>query len=282
MSPESNSDSVYLSKFDVNIENGIRDFDFPVVRACFPLTADNGGEFKGIVVINMHFEKLGDFIRGKGDDRDNKMVYLTNDKGYFLIHEEKDLGFSFERKLPYRARDVYRPLAQFLSISPQNGTSSSGQTDDEGFELTLEHERPRCSIFIKPRTELKDEHQLTLKRSMNDIFKAYEKIDVERSDFNADENSCHGIITDVDAKNVNEIVKQLDQAMPVGLQGKFGDYFTIVALPHRAAHEEHTVYCRKILFDTAHPERFLALIFAKPCPEPGLMSRLTSLFPSDS
>ena len=266
-----NTDGIYLSEFNVNQEHGVRDFKFPVVRACMKLS--NG---KGMVVINMHFSRLAAFISGKDndakggdtstddDDNNRTIVYLTNQRGEFLIHQEQELDFSFERELPYRARDVYRPLAKFLSEDKQ----------------TLEQVNviPRCSIFIKPATHpVTWEQYAILKEHLGRVYEKYD-ITAEASKLDEEDNSCHGIITGVDEDELDGIIGILQTE-------EFDKHFKVMRLPTTETTEKHTVYCRKIKLKSDDKlesgDRFLTLVLAKPNPRPRLTSRLIRMIFGD-
>ncbi len=283
----------YLSEFDINKEQGKKDFETPVVRACAPITRD--GKLIGIAVINMHFRRLDEFIRHRTADHEEEkqmMVYLTNDQGDFLIHEERDIGFSFERDLTYRIRDVYRKLAGYcsrdqevLSGSPQDSqavaqeqsklqdkfpnASVSVQIDQKpmsrepGFEMRKAV--PKCGVFIRPLSTKPDEEGSSnagirdprsyaeLNRLLNYVFEEYEQAN---TDVAKDSQSCHGIITGLDAETADRIVKDLTPRV----QGMF----EVVRLPRKDRTASHTVFCKKIRFDTDDPERFLSLVLAVP------------------
>jgi len=82
---------VYLSEIDLNREKGIVEYPFlPVLRAAVKVL-DDDGQFFGIVVINLDFQQLARKIHSS-----RLFVYLTNDRGDFLIHPDEDKQFVFD------------------------------------------------------------------------------------------------------------------------------------------------------------------------------------------
>lgn len=87
---------VFVSQLDLNVENGKVQRQKPIIRFCTPVY-NNG--FQGIIVLNYSAQYLLDKIRDIAINS-NGIVYLLNDKGYFLSSNDPDeeWGFMYEDK----------------------------------------------------------------------------------------------------------------------------------------------------------------------------------------
>ncbi len=88
-----NEDSVSFSQIDLNKERGKVSLPkIPTLRASCPVWFND--QSHGIAVINMNLSSLFNELSLTANDEFN--IYLTNNKGYALIHPKKDLEFAFE------------------------------------------------------------------------------------------------------------------------------------------------------------------------------------------
>ena len=89
-----NSDALYLSDLNLNRENGkIEDEHIPVIRAAKPIFDQNNKIF-GFVIINKDMRNT--FKELQNISKDQFDLSLTNDKGQYLLHKNKEKEFSFE------------------------------------------------------------------------------------------------------------------------------------------------------------------------------------------
>ncbi len=95
-----NEGEVYISPLDLNIENekienrGTQENPIyvPVIRFATPVF-DNNGNKKGIIIANIYADYfLNDIRRAQ---RDEEIVVLINEEGYYLAHPNKSKEFSF-------------------------------------------------------------------------------------------------------------------------------------------------------------------------------------------
>jgi len=108
---------------------------------------------------------------------------------------------------------------------------------------------------------------------MGTVFEEFGSVAAEPSAFRSEDSSCHGIITGVTYEDADEIIEVLN--------GIDGENFRFVQLPRAENYRTHTLHCRKIFFDPEQPDRFLAIVLAKPTKKATLSSFITSVFSGD-
>ncbi len=95
-------EKVWFSKIDLNIENNILEIPFkPTLRVIFPVKYKN--KFDGILIINYF---LNEFL----NDFTNTSLYdmtIIDDKGFPLLHHEKDKNWSFYKSKKYNISQEY-------------------------------------------------------------------------------------------------------------------------------------------------------------------------------
>ena len=90
---------IYLSKLDLNIENGVIEIPYkPMMRFSSPVY-DKNGQFIGIIVLNYMAKNLIEEFKNIGEYNEGKM-YLLNSNGYWIssYNPEDEWGFMFEEK----------------------------------------------------------------------------------------------------------------------------------------------------------------------------------------
>lgn len=86
---------IYLSDIVLNHERGAHQgLEQPTLRVATPVLDANGQRF-GIIVINVDLNGLFNLL--KTDLPSGVSVYLTNEKGDYLIHPDKGLSFGFDK-----------------------------------------------------------------------------------------------------------------------------------------------------------------------------------------
>ncbi|WP_461207374.1 GGDEF domain-containing protein [Clostridium sp. DL1XJH146] len=89
---------IFVSKFDLNIENGtIEEPQKPMIRFSTPIYSND--EFMGIAILNYSAQNLIEEFNNYGDET-NRNNSLLNGDSYWLISEEADLqwGFMYDDK----------------------------------------------------------------------------------------------------------------------------------------------------------------------------------------
>ncbi len=103
-----NKEQVYVSKFDLNIENGIVEKPFrPVIRFATPVF-DANGDKAGMVIINYNGQYILDEIQHVSDEVDAQ-AYLINRNGYWLQSDSigKEWGFMLDDRRNFAFNTEY-------------------------------------------------------------------------------------------------------------------------------------------------------------------------------
>ncbi|VAV84646.1 BarA sensory histidine kinase (= VarS = GacS) [hydrothermal vent metagenome] len=113
---------VYLSELTLNREYGvIEEPQIPVIRAVTPVFIGNSDTPEGILVINKDMRPAIDKT-GRGLDSDN-LVYVTNDRGYFIVHPDKARTFSFD--LGNASHTMQKEFPE-ITLSVKNSKDNTG------------------------------------------------------------------------------------------------------------------------------------------------------------
>jgi len=155
------SHQTYLSRFELNKENG--KFSLPyklVLRAAVPIYMDNKTPF-GIVIINMSYDQLfNDFKFDKNIDTE---IFVSDSEGKILLHSDEDFkGVDHKGNLKFIAQ--YMPSLNEFLISKRQKKKSIHQ--DIGQDIVVTRK-----LFYNP---LKEEQFLALSMLINksDLFKS--------------------------------------------------------------------------------------------------------------
>lgn len=131
---------IYVSPFDLNVENGrIEQPVKPMVRVSMPILDDNE-ERSGIVILNYLGQKLLADIRG--NIKEPMQTMLINDEGYWLLSPDKSQEWAF----------MYddRQSISFAALRPADWEKirsfEKGQFTSEGGEYTF------STITVTPKT----------------------------------------------------------------------------------------------------------------------------------
>ncbi len=219
---------VYLSKLELNQEHGKKQWDFPVIRAAVPVWSDETPI--GIVIINMHFSRLTDFVKESASE--GLLVHLTNDQGQFLLHPVSDIDFCFERDLDFPIEDTYPRLATFRL------DNDSEQTDIKLTEVT-----PLISLLVHQTDGASD----ALTAAVSSLYTKYPRM---RPRFSKEKDRA--ILTGLDQSQLDGILSHIKSG--------YSEKLETHALPSNYQNTSQAVYCRKIFFDKRQPERFLGLV----------------------
>lgn len=101
--------NIFLSKFDLNIENGKVEIPHnPTLRFATPVF-DKSGNKKGIVIINYFGERLLNNINEKLKNKNYVLSFLTDSYSYYLKSDDKhkEWGFMFEENQNINFKNDY-------------------------------------------------------------------------------------------------------------------------------------------------------------------------------
>ena len=87
----------------------------PTIRAATPIYAPDGSVF-GIVIINVDLRPAFDQVRAAGERADAR-VYVTNERGDYLVHPDRAREFAFVSGEAARVQDDFPELAPALAAS---------------------------------------------------------------------------------------------------------------------------------------------------------------------
>lgn len=125
----------YLSRIELNRENGELEIPYrPVVRAAVPIAGADGATW-GIVVINVDIARLLDFIMP--ERKGARTVRLTNADGDYLVHENDAKSFGFD--LGHRHRLPLEEPATAALFAADAKPGATATLDWPGDEHPLAH-----------------------------------------------------------------------------------------------------------------------------------------------
>lgn len=143
---------VYLSPFDLNIENGVIERPFkPVIRLATPIF-DDGGEFLGELVVNYLGDRLLQQLDG---DKLPYNIKLLNGDGYWLKHHEpeQEWGFMFPDGQRFSLARQNPPVWQALTQKKQFRVADKSYVAIRVPVLELVQDyNPQGRIVVNPAT----------------------------------------------------------------------------------------------------------------------------------
>ncbi len=114
--------SIYISPFDLNIENGKIETPLkPMIRFSTPVFSIDG-EFKGIIIINYLAQQLLDTLKNASESELGKYS-LVNSSSFWLFNymkPELEWGFHFPEKANYNMKIINKNLWQEINSLPEN------------------------------------------------------------------------------------------------------------------------------------------------------------------
>jgi PAS domain S-box-containing protein len=109
------ADEIYVSRIDLNVENGVIETPHvPTLRVAAPVFSPDGKPF-GIVVVSVDMRPAFDRIRSSA--RPGEHIYVVDEQGNYLVNPDRSLEFGWELGTPANWRD------DFASFAPLAGAS---------------------------------------------------------------------------------------------------------------------------------------------------------------
>ena len=252
---------VYLSEFNINMEQGRHQWDTPTLRAAAPVNATDDGRFLGAVVLNMHVERITSALQPKAGSRSR--VLLTDHDGQLLYCSDvPEIGFCFERGLSCPADVVYSELGNFRTSA--------------GRDLQLTSVAPRPTIWMSlppgdPAENSKFADDLMNTSSLQVRMTRYR---------NGDTGDDMLVASSDDPLVLMDLLKRYpavpprkdaapdhfptDSARAKQGAGNAGESRPMAKEMSRSvAARRHALCARKIYFDPHAPERFLCLVLTR-------------------
>ncbi len=220
--------SVYISDAELNVENGQKQWDFPVIRAGVPIYR-GADKSVAIVVINLHFQFLTEII--SSSELGELLVYLTNANGDFLYHPQPEVAFCFEHGLQYRIDEIFPQLAGSVLPGSASEFSSIKVTPRSAFVITAD----------------------SLKRSKTSIVEVTQKLQRKYPDAEirmSTDKQVAAVFPDESA-SVDEMITAV-HGSPLGGADRH-------AIPSA---NSCAVFAKKVILDSRTPDRFVLLMIA--------------------
>ncbi len=142
-----NEGEVYISQLDLNIEGGEvenrgtkeKPEYVPVIRYATPVfTKDKVS--KGIVVVNIYADYFLEDIRRF--QREGETVFMVNDKGYYLVHPDKEKEFAFVLGKDDSLHTDYPEVSEMILSS-----ASSRKVESNELIFSFKHVYPTATSF---------------------------------------------------------------------------------------------------------------------------------------
>jgi diguanylate cyclase (GGDEF)-like protein len=115
----------YLSPIVINHEQGAHSgLNKPSLQVASPVLGSDGQAW-GVVVINIDVNGLFDQLRA--DLPDSFWLYLSNERGDFLVHPQADLAFGFDRGRRVLVQDTYPAVQALLDQQAKSVVTHAAQ-----------------------------------------------------------------------------------------------------------------------------------------------------------
>lgn len=227
---------VYLSDINLNMENGMHQWNTPTLRAAAPIHSSQDGTFLGTVVMNMHFEHIAKALRPR-DVNGDLLVYLTDQDGRFLFCSDvPGAEFCFERGLTCPIETVYGELGNFIASPSRHRL-----------------EQPDASARPTVWAGCADKASTAVSRVADEVMTKSNDVQVRVSRYDS---------KDVDREML--IATSDDESALQQLMTKFDTKVDSRELGRSVSSNHQALCAKKIFFDPGNPERFLCLVVGRP------------------
>jgi len=127
-------DEVYLSEINLNREFGkITVPHLEVLRTSTPVFNDLNGQLSGLILITAEIshelKNIQQVIQKSG-----RKIYITNDRGGYLLHPDKNKAYGFDLGTNYRIQDDIPSLAPLYSPNSKDENTVLSPDEDDGFQ----------------------------------------------------------------------------------------------------------------------------------------------------
>lgn len=230
---------VYLSEININMELGQHQWETPTIRAAAPVFASEDSHLLGVVVVNMHFDRVSELLKNVSHNNE-LLVFLTDEDGRFLsVADVPEVAFCFERGLSFPVETLYSQLGNFrTSVSLK--------------EMQEADVSPNPSILVSASKQDSPE----INKLADNLMAADMQVRLSRY-ANGDVGSQMLIATGPDAKMLRRVTKEINST---GADAQLSAF----ELGKSTSTNRHAIYARKIFFDPSSPDRFLCLVLARP------------------
>ena len=130
--------NIYVSPIELNKEQGkiLKPFT-PVLHVAMPIFDERNYDIFGIIIIKLDMKHV--FLESQSSAPKGSQLYITNNKGDFLIHSDMKKAFGFEFDKTYKIQDDYPELASIFDTSDidwvSGDTSISLTKDDKALKF---------------------------------------------------------------------------------------------------------------------------------------------------
>jgi len=128
--------SIYVSEINLNREFGrvVKPYQ-EVKRSATPVYDERNNKLAGLVVITVEIGQKLRAIKKKLGQKKGSQFYITNDQGGYLIHENADKTYSFDRGNHYQIQEDIPQLAKLYLPTNHQSQSILMPSDDNGNKL---------------------------------------------------------------------------------------------------------------------------------------------------
>jgi len=132
--------AIYLSDFDLNVENGVIEFPLnPTLRVAAPVFDDSGAK-RGVITLNYKGSEMIRALRAVGSSA-GQDLWLVNSQGYWLVGPSADVewGFMYPNRLPQLFATDFPLLWSGLE---QEQFGYTMRSEEHGYQLTVRKVSP--------------------------------------------------------------------------------------------------------------------------------------------
>jgi PAS domain S-box-containing protein len=145
---------IHLSEINLNREHGkVAEPHQEMLRSATPIYDEPSGKLVGVLVLNM---EIGEELRRiqEGIQRAGRKIYITNDRGGYLLHPDPARAYGFDLGRQYRVQEDYPSTAKlFLPENRDSGVTllpqqTQSQESVVYTKLPFDAENPQRFIAI--------------------------------------------------------------------------------------------------------------------------------------
>lgn len=142
--------AIYLSKINLNREQGAHlGMNLPTIRVATPVH-DEHGAVHGLIVINVDLDGLFELMAA--DLPDDVRLFLTNQKGDYLIHPDATRSFGFDHGQRFRVQDEFQQTEEIIHGRLNERVLQTGHRPGQDEELVAAFHRIPLAMGGSPRS----------------------------------------------------------------------------------------------------------------------------------